>query len=151
MNLSLHSFIKNIFVLIGLVISTSFIIDKNLTLAFISLTLSIFTWIFISLLSDDLNVGHLNILIASAGCLCAIIIFFFFAVEALPLPEGAIMFHPYWIAVTLGIFLISCVPVIYNKAMPQDLKIEEKKKVVVDNDEWEEASSDDIESGNYTT
>lgn len=151
MNLSLHSFIKNIFVLIGLVVSTSFLIDKNLSLAFISLALSIFTWIFISLLSDDLNVSHLNILIAAAGCVCAIIIFFFFAVEALPLPEGAIIFHPYWIAVTLGVFLLSCVPVIYNKTIPQDVPVEEKKQVVVDDEFWEEASDDDLESGDYTT
>ena len=120
MNLSLHSFIKNLFVLIGLVVSSSFLIDKNLTLAFISLTLSLFTWIFISLLSDDLNVGHLNILITAAGFVCSIIIFFFFAVEALPLPEGAIIFHPHWIAVTLGVFLLSCVPAIYNRAIPNE-------------------------------
>ena len=151
MNLSLHSFIKNIFVLIGLVVSTSFLIDKNLALAFICLALSIFIWIFISLLSDDLNVSHLNILIAAAGCVCAIIIFFFFAVEALPLPEGAIIFHPYWIAVTLGVFLLSCVPVIYNKTIPQEVPVEENKQVIVDDEFWEEASDDDLESGDYTT
>ena len=79
----------------------------------------------------------------------------YFGLEEIPYPEGAIMFHAKPIAVSFLLFFISSIPPLYkiadNQKYVSDNNVnpvfnQEKQEI---NEKWEEATLDDLESGNY--
>ena len=87
--------------------------------------------------------------------LASLTFFLSFGLEEIPYPEGAIMFHSKPIAISLMIFFISSVPILYKIADNQKgcsnksaktLSSQEKEN---DNEGREEATLEDLESGNY--
>jgi len=87
--------------------------------------------------------------------LFSITFFLSFGLEEIPYPEGAIMFHSKPIAISLMIFFISSLPLLYKHADNQigcsnknvnTLSNQEKDQ---HNEGWEEATLEDLESGNY--
>ena len=79
----------------------------------------------------------------------AISFFFLKGVEELPYPEGALIFHVDGIAKAFFLFFICTIPLILLKSKgatrtPQQAKQETKKPSM-----WEEATPEDIQSGNY--
>ena len=87
-----------------------------------------------------------------SGIILSISFFFIQGVEELPFPEGALMFHSEGIAKALFIFLICTIPPLLMKSNISKAVI--KKDGIVDKTNikkgmWEEATADDLRSGNY--
>ena len=79
----------------------------------------------------------------------------------MPFPEGAVVFHSQEIAISLIVFFISTIFLLYVKetqAEAQEIKELEQNKAFISensktktqkNENWEEATLDDLNSGNF--
>ena len=78
----------------------------------------------------------------------SITMFFSFGIERVPFPQGAVVFNFTEITHSLLLFFISSLPlfVFYNKSTFLNKKAAKKAE---QKEEWEEASLEDVESGNY--
>tara|TARA_A100001015_G_scaffold48340_1_gene53400 strand:- start:1107 stop:1412 length:306 start_codon:yes stop_codon:yes gene_type:complete len=99
-----------------------------------------------------------------SGFLVSLSVFFLKGVEEVPFPEGAIIFHLDGIALSLLILFICSLPMIL-KINPNNIDNEKRHLKtnqahgesfkIADNgnksEEWEEATEEDLESGNFET
>ena len=101
------------------------------------------------------------------GFIFAISFFFFFGVEEVPIPKGAMLFSASGIAVTLFIIFASILPLLYvihgdNSIDPVNLpnsqvvaqpqvtnSIENSSSIDDIDDDWEIATEEDLESGDF--
>ena len=99
--------------------------------------------------------------ISSTGFLLAISVFFIFGVEEVPHPVGAIVFHAGGIAGALGMGLFSLFPLLIihqlsskKTTSPVTHKLNDNDAAPdpeLDSDEWEFASEDELQSGDWET
>ena len=123
------------------IINNSFI---NSTLA-LMITLSIWTCLHIAMDSFDIN--HLAQLLSVSGYIFAATIFFYFGIEQVSYPAGAIIFHAEGIAQALAVALLSSMPLLklYHKAPVENKKEEDR----FEDENWERAREDDLSSNQY--
>jgi hypothetical protein len=147
--------ILNLILIAGLAIYILLTTANNLSIAIIWSIFVLYGWVFLSLYLGNFNFQKLLKICCYVGILFSITFFITFGLEEIPYPEGALLFHSKPIAISLLIFFISSLPLIYKIADNQDC-VEDKKTKTVFNQEqqsvkekWEEASLDDLESGNY--
>jgi len=147
--------ILNLFLIIGLAIYILLTTTSSLSNAIIWTVCVLYIWVFISLYSGKFYFQKLIQICCYAGFLFSITIFLSFGLEEMPYPEGAIIFHAKPIAISFLLVFISSIPLLY--------KTEDNQKGVLDknvipasnqkqqavNEKWEEATMDDLESGNY--
>ena len=145
-------------ILLGLSIFTVFIFQNSLTSAILSLIFFIYLWLFTSIMVGKYRLKNFIHLISFSGILVSISLFFILGVEELPYPENAIIFHTEGITKSLFIFFVSTVPLIVinrAKGLPQERTLSQSQKSessnleVYDNEKWEEADMEDLESGNF--
>ena len=136
--------------------------NNNLTTGLIYLTSTIIIWLAYVLILDLFNVYMFASIISLSGFLVAIAVLFLFGIEQVPYPIGAIVFHLEGIAGALGIGLFSFFPLIplYYLDVQKDLShmAPPKKnkdnysiepKIILDDEEWEIASENDLNSGEF--
>ena len=147
--------ILNLILIAGLAIYILLTTAKSLSIAIIWIIFVLYGWVFLSLYLGNFNFQKLLKICCYVGILFSITFFITFGLEEIPYPEGALLFHSKPIAISLLIFFISSLPLIYKIADNQD-GAEDKKTNTVFNQEqqsvkekWEEATLDDLESGNY--
>ena len=147
--------ILNLILIAGLAIYILLTTANNLSNAIIWTIFVLYVWVFLSLYLGKFNFQKLLKICCYVGILFSITFFITFGLEEIPYPEGALLFHSKPIAISLLIFFISSLPLIYKIADNQD-GVEDKKTNTVFNQEqqsvkekWEEATLDDLESGNY--
>ena len=147
--------ILNLILIAGLAIYILLTTAKSLSIAIIWIIFVLYGWVFLSLYLGNFNFQKLLKICCYIGILFSITFFITFGLEEIPYPEGALLFHSKPIAISLLIFFISSLPLIYKIADNQD-GAEDKKTNTVFNQEqqsvkekWEEATLDDLESGNY--
>ena len=147
--------ILNLILIVGLAIYILLTTANNLSIAIIWVIFVLYGWVFLSLYLGNFNFQKLLKICCYVGILFSITFFIAFGLEEIPYPEGALLFHSKPIAISLLIFFISSLPLIYKIADNQD-SVEDKKTNTVFNQEqqsvkekWEEATLDDLESGNY--
>ena len=147
--------ILNLILIVGLAIYILLTTANNLSNAIIWTIFVLYVWVFLSLYLGKFNFQKLLKICCYVGILFSITFFITFGLEEIPYPEGALLFHSKPIAISLLIFFISSIPLIYKLADNQEC-VEGKKSQTVFNQEqlsvkekWEEASLDDLESGNY--
>ena len=147
--------ILNLILIAGLAIYILLTTANNLSNAIIWTIFVLYVWVFLSLYLGKFNFQKLLKICCYVGILFSITFFITFGLEEIPYPEGALLFHSKPIAISLLIFFISSLPLIYKIADNQDC-VEDKKTNTVFNQEqqsvkekWEEATLDDLESGNY--
>ena len=97
-------------------------------------------------------------LISLSGILVSITLFFLYGVEEIPYPEGAIVFHLEGLAKSFLLFFFSSVPLILsnNKFQSRSLAspstmAADSKDTEYDKEKWEEASLEDVKSGDFET
>ena len=147
--------ILNLILIAGIAIYILLTTANNLSNAIIWTIFVLYVWVFLSLYLGKFNFQKLLKICCYVGILFSITFFITFGLEEIPYPEGALLFHSKPIAISLLIFFISSLPLIYKIAANQD-GVEDKKTNTVFKQEqqsvkekWEEATLDDLESGNY--
>jgi len=143
-------------ILLGCALYFYFIIETTFSLAIIWLIFIVYLWLFTSILLEQYNRNIFINILCVFGILVSITLFFVSGVEELAYPEGALIFHTEGITKALLLFFISSVPlIVINKNTPrnQTLNLKPTKKTEEKNndDKWEEATLDDLQSGNFET
>jgi len=161
-----HTTTLNFLLAIGIFVYLFFVLNNNLPMAIISLVLFLYVWILGKSYYKIFNIYDLLHKTGYIGILLAITYFFMFGIEEVPYPEGAILFHPQDIALSLLILIISNILVLYSndggfwagykydncppkgtKTSPQTENVSTSK--AIQKEKWEEATLEDLESGNF--
>lgn len=145
--------------LISLLASICCFLDGMLIMGIIFLLSGVYGWLITSLICERYKLKDFIYTVCGSGTLLAIVFFFINGVEQVAFPEGAILFKEEGIAQALFLFFIFTIPVIIyhhgttvlTTAHPKTadvLKQQNKQTTEIDED-WETATIEDIESGNY--
>ena len=149
----------NFLLIAGFVFYLFFVINNNLSIAIISLILSLYIWVLGNTYYNKFNIYHLIHISGYIGLLFSITCFFMYGVEEVPYPEGAIIFHAPEIAFSFLVCFISSVVILHEKARgtPEEEQpgadltpppfIQHPTEII--KEEWEEATLEDLESGNF--
>ena len=151
--------VGGLFLIIGLILFLSSLLDNNLNLALVSLTSALIFWVIYSLLLDVFDVQIFAWVISLSGFLLALSVFFVFGVEKMPHPIGAIVFHIGGIAGSLGIGFFSLFPLLIihqlnsqNIATKPGVLMNEDGFPAIPNlksDDWEMATEEERQSGEF--
>ena len=151
-----HNIILNSLLFLGFLVYLLFAFNKRPSIAIISLILFLYLWILGRMYFETFSLKSLTNIIGSSGVLLSLTYFFIYAVEEVPYPEGAIVFHSQEIALSLIVFFISTTFLIYcslqksptNKQVKSPPFINQSLKKT-NKEEWEQATMDDLNSGNF--
>tara|TARA_B100000945_G_scaffold316698_1_gene318100 strand:- start:39 stop:536 length:498 start_codon:yes stop_codon:yes gene_type:complete len=159
LNLYLKNIVSGLILIIGLILFLSAIINNNINSALTYLTCALIFWVIFGLLLDNFDVQVFFWIISSAGFLLAICIFFIYGVEEVAHPVGAIVFHSSGIAGALGIGFFSLFPILIMHQLNSKNKSKYTSSInsipetppepKVEGDDWEIASEDELESGDF--
>ena len=165
-----HTTALNFLLIIGIIIYLFFVFNHNLPTATISLILFLYAWIIGRAYYKTFDIHELLNKTGCIGVLFSITYFFMFGIEEVPYPEGAIFFHSQAIALSLIVFIVSHIIILYsqnrlnenspdffeslepeteNAESANELRDKIFKDIVGEQEEWEEATLEDLESGNY--
>jgi hypothetical protein len=148
---------------LGLLIYFVFINSYQFVESTIVMLLVILAWSALTTYLEIFNTLTFSKILSLSGFIFAVSFFFFFGVEEIPMPKGAILFNVAGIAGTLFIIFMSILPILYiihgNNTLntpnyqtsipePQHNFINENVVEEID-DNWEIATDEDIESGNF--
>ena len=159
MSLDLKKMVGGLFLIIGLILFFSSLVDNNLNLALVSLTSALILWVIYGLLLDVFDVRIFSWVISLSGFLLALSVFFVFGVEEMPHPIGAIVFHTGGIAGSLGIGFFSLFPLLIIHQLNSQ-NISTKPGVLINeddfpdipnlvSDDWELATEEERQSGEF--
>jgi hypothetical protein len=112
----------------------------------------VYVWLLSSLYLKEYTFNYFLYIISISGIILSISFFFIQGIEELPFPEGALMFHSEGIAKALFIFFICTIPLLLAKNNKPRVVIKQDaiiNKINIKKEKWEEATADDLESGNY--
>ena len=148
--------------LISLIASICFFIDGLLVLGIICLLTGLYGWLISALIIEQYSFKDFLYTVCGSGVLITIGFFFINAVEQVPFPEGAILFNGAGVAQAIFLFFIFTVPVIiYHHTSTTIMNIRPPKsnnpKLTIkdtslsSDEDWETATIEDLESGNYET
>jgi hypothetical protein len=148
-----------LFLVIGVFAFILSIYNNNLNFALIYLTAALILWVLYSLILDVFDFRFFAWIISVSGFLVAISVFFMFGIEEVPYPVGAIVFHSEGLAGALGIGFFALFPILIlhktgSEKLPQITRTEsvmprEEMEPEIENNEWEMASDDDLQSGEF--
>ena len=142
-------------ILLGCAVFLYFIIYSSISFAILWAIFIIYVWLFTSLLFGQYHFQKFVYLTCSFGIVLSISLFFIHGVEELAYPEGALMFHLEGVVKSLILFFVSSTPLIlmYKKnSFSKETSNTKKHRVPKYNQEqWEEASIEDLESGDFET
>ena len=110
-----HTTALNFLLIIGIIIYLFFVFNHNLPMATISLILFLYAWIIGRVYYKTFDIYELLNKTGYLGALFAATYFFMFGIEEVPYPEGAIFFHSQAVAISLIVFIISHIVILYSK------------------------------------
>ena len=162
MLLNLRNNLHWVSLILGIVIYP-YILDTSLALGIVWLIFILYFWLTISMICNVYKLDHFLLSVCSIGILIAISIFFIHGIEEAPFPVGAIIFKTDGIAQALLVFFVFTVPlIIYKhqgfifKTTPLSITTHKTIKnkpelapVQATDEDWEEATIEDLESGNF--
>ena len=160
MDLNIKKLVSGLILILGLILFLSSLINNNINLSLVVLSLSLILWLIFGLMFDAFDITIFAWILSSAGFLLSIAVFFIFGVEKVAHPVGAIVFHLGGIAGSLGIGLFSLFPILIlyqlnYKGLPITNNNEPSKTIntnfesEIESDDWEVVSEEDLESGNF--
>ena len=159
MNIDLKNILSVLILIIGFFAFVLLTTNNNFNLGLIYLTSTLILWVSYVLIIDSFDIRLFAIIVSTAGFFVALSVFFMFGIEEVPFPVGAIIFHPKGIASALSISFFSLFPIIFlyhagfempMKIKPPKIKLsKEKPKIIINDDEWEIATEDDLQSGEF--
>ena len=158
MDLLNRHYISHAILIIGFLCYCLYIISMQFIPATIIMSISLLLWIAFNSFFETFNSLSFSKILSISGIILSISIFFIFAIEEVPFPSGAIIFHLSGIAVSLLILLLALLPPLFinsnnclpitTEAQPADSK-EQKSIDDNNNNHWEIATENDLESGDY--
>ena len=152
---------------LGLLMYFIFIGSYQFIESTIVILITLLSWSAITTYLDTFDTITFSKILSSMGLIFAISFFFFFGVEEVPIPKGAMLFSASGIAITLFIIFASILPLLYvihgdNSIEPVNLPssqvapqpqatnaIESSSSLDDIDDDWEIATEEDLESGNF--
>ena len=152
---NLRQNIPTIQIIIGYILYIVILVTSSLTAAILWTIFNIYLWLVCSIMLKTYNVKSFIYLLCYSGISIAISIFFVYGVEQLAYPEGALMFSIENIMKACLLFFVSTIPMIvltYSNnffiapAAEKDKNPENKE---TNSEEWEEATLEDVKSGDY--
>ena len=159
MNIDLKKIASGLILVIGMFAFILSISKNDLNFALIYLTATLILWVLYGLLLDAFDVRIFAGIISASGFLVAISILFIFGIEEVPYPVGAIVFHSGGLAGALGIGFFALFPILIlhqagAEKLPQITRTEpvtsrEDMEPEIESNEWEMASDDDLQSGEF--
>jgi len=128
--------------------------------ASITMLSSVLLWVAFNVHHDMFNKFSFAKVLCGSGVLLSISTFFLFAIEEVPFPEGALLFHSEGIAITLFVILLSVIPILFlsdmdivgstmNSQSAEALYSETTSEDEAFDNDWEIATDEDLESGEY--
>ena len=147
--------IPTIQIILGYILYIVILVVNSLTAAILWTIFNIYIWLACSITLKTYNVKSFIYILCCSGISIAISIFFISGVEQLPYPEGALMFNVDNIMKACLLFFVSTIPIIiftYSNNHVADKN--NKEQAVIKNEknkeeDWEEATLEDIKSGDY--
>ena len=120
---------------------------SNFNYALFSLVITLFTFVIFSLIVDLFNIKEFIIILSTCGIILSITTFFYYGVEEVAYPYGAILFHFEGILKSLIVLFVSLLPILF--LYKGNDKVNNRLVVDYNDSEWEVATSDDLDSGQY--
>ena len=120
---------------------------SNFNYALFSLVITLFTFVIFSLIVDLFNIKEFIIILSTCGIILSITTFFYYGVEEVAYPYGAILFHFEGILKSLIVLFVSLLPILF--LYKGNYKVNNRLVVDYNDSEWEVATSDDLDSGQY--
>ena len=139
-------------IILGYIVYIFLITQSTFSLAIIWMMFVVYVWLLSSLYLKEYTFNYFLYIISISGIILSILFFFIKGIEELPFPEGALMFHSEEIAKALFIFFICTIPIVLSKNNKPKAVINHDRiinKINIKKEKWEEATEDDIRSGNY--
>ena len=150
--------IPSFFLVLGYLVYFIMLFKTSFAMSAIWMMILIYLWLATSLYLNIYSPNSFIKILSGSGVLVALSMFFLNGVEEVPFPEGAVVFHTEGIAQALFLLFLCIVPAVL-KLVPENTII---MKSPVDNksksseakgnnqsDDWEEATIEDLESGNF--
>ena len=147
--------IPTIQIILGYILYIVILVVNSLTAAILWTIFNIYIWLACSITLKTYNVKSFIYILCCSGISIAISIFFISGVEQLPYPEGALMFNVDNIMKACLLFFVSTIPIIVFTYSNNHIADENNKEQAVikheknKKEDWEEATLEDIRSGDY--
>ena len=142
-------------IIISYVLYIVLLVCSSLPIAVIWIIFNIYLWLLCSITLKTYNIISFIYILCSAGIAISLSLFFIQGVEELAYPPGALMFNLENIVKACLLFFICTIPLIilaFNKNNPKETTFMQKtsnKKQPEKGSRWEEATKEDLQSGNY--
>ena len=170
----INNLIKNIHWLeyaLGLIVYFVFISNQQLSMGVIWLVFILYIWIITAFIIKQYSLQSFIYALSFLGIVVSLTIFFMNGIEKVPFPRGAIQFKLDGIAQAIIVFFIFTLPILLFKKQsettivsviegkdqsllrpPEKLSSEKiKLSQTFKDEEWEEATIEDVESGKFET
>ena len=150
--------IPSFFLVLGYLVYFIMLFQTSFAMSAIWMMILIYLWLATSLYLNIYSPNSFIKILSGSGVLVALSMFFLNGVEEVPFPEGAVVFHAEGIAQALFLLFLCIVPTVL-KLVPKNTIImkspvdnKSKSSEVKGNNQsgdWEEATIEDLESGNF--
>ena len=121
---------------------------NSFNLALLTIVLTVIIFVSLTLLFNVFDIKEFIILLSMSGFVISLTMFFFYGIEEVPYPYGAILFHFDGILKSLIVCFISSIPLlIFFKG--EFYHVNNQFKTC--SDDWEIATQDDLDSGQFET
>ena len=142
---------------LGLIFYCVLLSSAMLSWSIVWLLFIIYTWLIISIIFQNYLFKHLLYLLCFSGIWVSLSWFFIKGIEEVPLPRGAFLFKVEGVVPSIILFMLFTIPLIvyhfdFEQSTPHQKRTTKPpaiKKKVEKNNDWEEASIEDIESGKF--
>ena len=164
MNHNFKQSVPSVLLFLGYILYFVLLLNSTFSFSVIWMILLIYLWVISALFFNKYSLNAFLCVFSLSGFLVSLSVFFLKGVEEVPFPEGAIIFHLDGIALSLLILFICSLPMILkinpnnsenksghfktNEAHGESFEIADSGEKPED---WEEATEEDLESGNFET
>ena len=152
--------IPSVFLVLGYLVYFILLFKTSFSISVIWMMILIYLWLSTSLYFNIYNSNSFIKILSGSGIFVALSMFFLNGVEEVPFPEGAVVFHAEGIAQALFLLFLCSIPIVL-KLIPENTiilnnSIDTKSnsrdiKGKNQSEDWEEATIEDLESGEFET
>ncbi|MAX30087.1 MAG: hypothetical protein CMG14_04210 [Candidatus Marinimicrobia bacterium] len=152
--------IPSFFLVLGYLVYFILLFKTSFSISVIWMMILIYLWLSTSLYFNIYNANSFIKILSCSGIFVALSMFFLNGVEEVPFPEGAVVFHAEGIAQALFLLFLCSIPIVL-KLIPENTiilnnSIDTKSnsrdiKGKNQSEDWEEATIEDLESGEFET
>jgi len=154
--------IPSVFLVFGYLVYFILLFKTSFAISVIWMMFLVYIWLSTSLYLNIYNSNSFIKILSFSGILVALSMLFLNGIEEVPFPEGAVIFHADGIAQALFLLFLCSIPIVL-RLIPENVVIlkssidtkassnSSNTKKENQSDDWEEATIEDLESGNFDT